>query len=173
MARVKPATQDAIVLRSLTDVDNALRIIAGRKRELAVIAAAMNESIEAARAAAMEAGSEHWAEIIAQERALLKYAEYHKPELFAQKKSLALTHGEIGYRLSSKLKLAAKQTWERVLGKLREADMRGYIRVKEEVDKEALRELSAERLALLGCKLCQEDVFYYEVPDEEIAATGE
>lgn len=43
-------------------------------------------------------------EIAGMEQALIKYAEYHKPDLFAKKKSLELCFGVIGYRASTKLR---------------------------------------------------------------------
>ena len=67
-----------------------------------------------------------------------------------------------------------KTTWEQVLALLRtKADtvFTGCIRVKHEVDKEALRQLSAEQLAEVGCRLEQTDTFYYELDEVELHGT--
>ena len=72
----------------------------------------------------------------------------------------------MGFRASSKLKTLKKWTFERVLATLRDTGMRKYIRVKEEVDKEKLKGLAPETLAGIGCTVVQEDVFYYELPEQ-------
>jgi len=59
-------------------------------------------------------------------------------------------------------------TWERVLGVLKERGMTNCIRIKEEVDKEALRTLGPNTLADVGCKLVQEDGFFYELNETEL-----
>ena len=57
---------------------------------------------------------------------------------------------------------------ERVLGVLKERGMTNCIRIKEEVDKEALRTLGPNTLADVGCKLVQEDGFFYELNETEL-----
>ena len=37
------------------------------------------------------------------------------------------------------------------------------------MDKEALRQLSPERLAAVGCRLEQSDLFFYELNETELA----
>ena len=59
-------------------------------------------------------------------------------------------------------------TWERVLGVLKERGMTNCIRIKEEVDKESLRTLGPNTLADVGCKLVQEDGFFYELNETEL-----
>lgn len=61
-----------------------------------------------------------------------------------------------------------KMTWERVLGVLKERGMTNCIRIREEVDKEALRTLGPNTLADVGCKLTQEDAFFYERNEAEL-----
>ena len=62
-----------------------------------------------------------------------------------------------------------KTTWEQVLGLIRDARMPECIRTKQEVDKEALRQLPPERLAAVGCRLEQSDLFFYELNETELA----
>ena len=167
MIRVKPQAIP-LTLKSLEDVDNALGWIAARKRQIAAIEAKMNDAIDKAKAAALEEAEPHKQEIATLEAALVKYAEYNKAELFARRKSLELAFGVIGYRASTKLKLLAKHTWERVLQSLRDNGLHDCIRVKEEVDKEAMKGLTPEHLKDLGCKVVQEDVFFYELSEQEL-----
>ena len=46
--------------------------------------------------------------------------------------------------------------------------MTNCIRIKEEVDKEALRTLGPNTLADVGCKLVQEDGFFHELNETEL-----
>ena len=62
-----------------------------------------------------------------------------------------------------------KTTWEQVLGLIRDAGMPECIRTKQEVDKEALRQLPLERLSAVGCRLEQSDLFFYELNETELA----
>lgn len=63
-------------------------------------------------------------------------------------------------------------TWERVLGVLKERGMTNCIRIKEEVDKEALRTLGPNTLADVGCKLVQEDGFSTSSTKQSWKETG-
>lgn len=169
MTRVKPVN---IIpsLESLDDVDATLARIAGFKRHIALVEASMNEEMDAIKLRAARECEPVRQDIAALEQAVLRYAEAHKADLFTSRKSLALTFGVIGYRASTKLKTLTKWTWERVLQTLRDRDMRGFIRVKEEVDKEALKGLAPDDLATLGVKAVAEDVFFYELEEQEVAA---
>jgi phage host-nuclease inhibitor protein Gam len=108
------------------------------------------------------------AEVAEIEAAIAAYAEYHKPEVFARRKSIDLTFGTIGYRASTKLKLISKMTWERVLQSLRDNGLHDLIRTREEPDKEKMKSLTPEHLQDLGCKVVQEDTFFYELSAQEI-----
>lgn len=107
-------------------------------------------------------------DIEAREQALMQFALARREELFKGRKSRELTFGTIGFRVSSSLRTIKKMTWERVLGVLRERGMTNCIRIKEEVDKEALRTLGPNTLADVGCKLVQEDGFFYELNETEL-----
>lgn len=167
MTRIKP-TPLVVTFSTTDEVDNALAHIAARRRQVAIVETGMNEKIDKIKQDAAEECEPALQEIVILEQAILRYAEAQKATLFGTRKSLALTFGIIGYRASSKLKTLAKWTWERVLQTLRDNEYRKYIRVKEDVDKEALRELPPELLAKIGVKIVQEDVFYYELEEQEL-----
>jgi len=82
------------------------------------------------------------------------------------KKSLQLTYGVMGRRLSPPaVHLASKSwTWAAVLAKLREAFGDRFIRMRDpEVDKEKVKEiLPADQMAAYGMKLHQDENFYAE-----------
>lgn len=101
------------------------------------------------------------------------WAALHKEE-FADRKSLALIHGVLGFRTGNPtLKTVKGVKWDHVLALLKSAGMRGYIRASEEVDKETIlahREgIGAAKLAALGMRVDQEERFYVEPRQEQQA----
>jgi len=94
------------------------------------------------------------------------WAEANTQE-FGKFKSLDMLHGFIGWRISTPtLKTLSGWTWARVLEALKMLGHSPFIRVKEEVDKQAI---IAQREALLdgdlrqfGCKIIQEEMFYVD-----------
>lgn len=97
------------------------------------------------------------------ESALLLYAEYNKGDLFKDRKSIDLSYGTIGYRLSTKISI--KRTTMDLLKKL--FGGKG-VRIKEEVDKEELAAWQNEDLAQVDAARVTQDTFFYEVNREEI-----
>lgn len=94
------------------------------------------------------------------------------PEEFSGKKSIDFIHGTIGFRTGMpKLKTLAGWTWDKVLGALHSL----HVRVKREVDKEALLaayargELTDADLRAAGMRVVQDESFYVEPKLEEQA----
>ena len=169
--RFKPAVV-VPAIKSLEEADSILARIAAQKRSINLIEAGMNDDIDIIKVKAAEQAEPYRQEVMALEQALARYADYNKTELFKAKKSLDMTFGSIGFRASSKLKLLSKWSWERVLESLRDTKITGCIRIKEEPDKEALKGLDPEHLKRLGCKVVQEDAFFYELAEQELGETG-
>jgi len=96
------------------------------------------------------------------------YAEAHRPRLLlAGKKSSETAQAFFGWRQSSKLKVMAKKTWDDVLATIKERNWMGYIRTKEEVNKDAIRaDFTPEQIAAAGCYLETTDDFYIEPKDK-------
>ncbi|MCX8018912.1 MAG: host-nuclease inhibitor Gam family protein [Chitinophagaceae bacterium] len=85
------------------------------------------------------------------------------PELFENKRSIEWTMGRFGFRMGTpKLKTRTGYKWPAVL-ELVEQKAPEYIRIKKEIDKEALI-ANREHLNLkeLGVEVSQEDTFYVE-----------
>lgn len=102
------------------------------------------------------------------------WADAH-PEEFATRKSLVMVHGTLGYRTGTPaLKPVKGVTWDRVLALLK-MNLPHYIRIKEDVDREAIladREtLGAENLKTLGLRVEQQERFFVE-PNKEAAKTA-
>lgn len=92
------------------------------------------------------------------------WAEAHPAE-FGSGKSIAMTHGAVGWRIGNPaLKTLSGWTWDRVLEKLRGGGIWiKYLRVKQEVNKEALL---ADRHELVlseaGVRVVQEEAFFVD-----------
>lgn len=89
------------------------------------------------------------------------------PEEFAKQKSIALTHGVIGFRTTPPaLKTQKGVKWQHVIDMLKIKGMLAYVRQSEEVNKEGLLadrdHIGADNLARLGLEVKQDEKFYAE-----------
>ena len=167
--RIKPVLQTPTV-NTVEEADAVLAGIAGRKRQIALHEISLKEEVDRLKTRCAAKCDPIKQEIAQMEQALMQFGIARKDTLFQSRKSLPLTFGTIGFRASSALKTVKKLTWERVLGLIKEKGL-PYVRIKEEVDKEALRTLDSESLAALGCRLVQEDSFFYELDETRMAET--
>lgn len=102
---------------------------------------------------------------------LRAFADQH-PDLFARVKSFKLTHGTIGYRLGNfALKTVKGITWVRAINLIKDR-LPGYIRTKEEVDKEALladrAKLTPNDFQRVGLRVEQAEAFYAECEKDTV-----
>lgn len=169
--RCKPVLNVPTVA-TLEEADSMLAKIAARKRELALLELGLKESVDLLKRECAESGEPIKQDIEIMEQALVRFGESKKTELFTKRKSIPLTFGVVGFRSSTSVKPMKKTTWDQVLGFLKEASDTAFaacIRVKKEVDKDALRQLSPEKLAEVGCRMEQSDTFFYEISETELA----
>lgn len=165
--RVKPNLSPVTFpVHSLDDVDAALAQIAARKRQIDLIGLGVAEQVDEIKTRAAAETEPIRLEIAALELAIGVSPKRARRNCSAKRSPCSSSSGIVGFRASSKLKTLKKWTFERVLATLRDTGMREYIRVKEEVDKEKLKGLAPETLAGIGCTVVQEDVFYYELPEQ-------
>ena len=165
--RVKPVPSIPTV-STIEEADATLAEIAARKRQISLQEISLKEDVDRLKAACAARCEPLKRDIEAREQALVQFALARREEIFRNRKSRELTFGTIGFRVSSSLKTIKKMTWERVLGVLKERGMTNCSRIREEVDKEALRTLGPNTLADVGCKLTQEDAFFYELNEAEL-----
>ncbi len=131
--------------------------------ELQEIEAVMNLAISSAKETASLNSKDLKSrqQVIAME--VKEYVDYNRDDIKGKEKLLA--HGKVGYRLSTKISVPIRKVAE-ILKNLKLKNMLDCIRVKEDVDKEALRKYTAEEIAEIGCMKKVEDVFFME-PDYE------
>ena len=108
------------------------------------------------------------------EEQLASWAELHK-EAFGARRSMKLTHGVMGWRLGTpalklRNRVKAAMAFDQVKARLPE-----YIRIREEVNKEALlaahagKQITDDLLAQVGYQVTQTERFYVEPKTEEEA----
>jgi phage host-nuclease inhibitor protein Gam len=95
-----------------------------------------------------------------------KFAESHRDELFPrQAKSASSGLATYGFRLGQPtlVLLNRRWSWEHVIDAIKSSFPKRFVRVKETVDKDALKaELDEAQLASVGCRIQQTDTFYIE-----------
>lgn len=133
-------------IKGWDDVDAALAAIADHEGEIAEAKARADEAKEAI------------AEI---EPALETFVRDHEGDLL--ERSRAVEHGRVWLRQATRLILAHRRTnWKKVADALIAAKRWALLHTERKPDKEALNQLSDERLAELGIKRDTRDVFGYE-----------
>lgn len=164
----KRITQQSTPLQSWDDINQTLhkiaRINATIKRatgEYELRKLDLDKQLEEQTAALLEQKKAH-------ERNIDLFCQKHKGE-FDANRTKQLFFGLVQLRwLPPRLAPLAKHTWEWVLMNLKKSGLTKYIRIKEEVDKEALKKLPEEKLLDLGLRLKQEEELYYEAYEKDL-----
>ena len=106
---------------------------------------------------------------IEEKTALLESWAAGNPAEFAGKKSIDMLHGTFGYRTGNKqLKPVMRKTWAKILETIKTLGFGGYIRNKEEVNKEAILSdaaqdlLTPDALKAIGVAVVQDEAFFVE-----------
>lgn len=158
--RIKP---QAGKLESLEDVNFALRDIGLKEKELDAIDAKAAKDIAEIKTKAAKDGEALRKEIAESSAKIQAYAEYNRDELFKDRKSLDLSFGKIGFRLSTKI-----HTKKTTLELLKKMGLGLCIRVKEECDKDKMGDLTDEQLASVDAAKKVTNDFFCEANLEEI-----
>lgn len=154
----------ATTLESWSDVDACLKAIAEVDRELAILETAQQEQIDAIKAATKTEAEPLQSKKAGLELAIQQYAEANRGE-FIKTKTKELTFGSVSFRLSTRIVI---KNLGNTLQALKDFGLTGCIRIKEECDKEAMKNLPIETIHAVGAALKQEDAFGYEVKRELI-----
>lgn len=172
--RTKPVLNIPTV-HNLNEADAMLARYKSRERELALLELGLKEDIDALKLKCSEQAEAIREDLEIMRQALVRFGEANKAELFSKKRSITLTFGVIGFRLTPPVaKPLSRTTWEQVLGILQSSDapeLTACVRTKQEVDKVALCGLPPAKIAQAGCRLVQEDKFFCDTRDEVLAGT--
>ena len=149
---------------SWDEVDGALRDIAEIDRQLGMLQAAHDEAVDKLKETAKEEAEPLQHRRASLEAAMKDYCQANRQE-FLTSKTKVLAFGNVGFRLSTKV--VVKNVGD-TLQLLKSLGLHGCVRIKEELDKEAMRNLNQETLANVGAALKTENAFGYEVKRDEL-----
>ena len=154
---------EAPSLHSWEDVNDALRQIAEAQIALGEIQSDMQKQILGAQKVAEEQSKPLNDNVAKLEREIKSFVTDHRDEM-GKTKSMVLTFGEVGFRLSTSVSLPrAKEKLEEILRRLKSRQMTDCIGVEEKVSKEALKKYGEDTVNAVGATWKQSDVFGYEV----------
>lgn len=154
---------EAPSLHSWEDVNDALRQIAEAQIALGEIQSDMQKQILGAQKVAEEQSKPLNDNVAKLEREIKSFVTDHKDEM-GKTKSMVLTFGEVGFRLSTSVSLPrAKEKLEEIIRRLKSRQMTDCIVVEEKVSKEALKKYGEDTVNAVGATWKQSDVFGYEV----------
>lgn len=154
---------EAPSLHSWEDVNDALRQIAEAQIALGEIQSDMQKQILGAQRVAEEQSKPLNDNVAKLEREIKSFVTDHRDEM-GKTKSVVLTFGEVGFRLSTSVSLPrAKEKLEEIIRRLKSRQMTDCIVVEEKVSKEALKKYGEDTVNAVGATWKQSDVFGYEV----------
>lgn len=154
---------EAPSLHSWEDVNDALRQIAEAQIALGEIQSDMQKQILGAQKVAEEQSKPLNDNVAKLEREIKSFVTDHRDEM-GKTKSMALTFGEVGFRLSTSVSLPrAKEKLEEIIRRLKSRQMTDCIVVEEKVSKETLKKYGEDTVNAVGATWKQSDVFGYEV----------
>ena len=154
---------EAPSLHSWEDVNDALRQIAEAQIALGEIQSDMQKQILGAQKVAEEQSKPLNDNVAKLEREIKSFVADHRDEM-GKPKTVVLTFGEVGFRLSTSVSLPrAKEKLEEIIRRLKSRQMTDCIVVEEKVSKEALKKYGEDTVNAVGATWKQSDVFGYEV----------
>lgn len=154
---------EAPSLHSWEDVNDALRQIAEAQIALGEIQSDMQKQILGTQKVAEEQSKPLNDNVAKLEREIKSFVTDHRDEM-GKTKSVVLTFGEVGFRLSTSVSLPrAKEKLEEIIRRLKSRQMTDCIVVEEKVSKEALKKYGEDTVNAVGATWKQSDVFGYEV----------
>lgn len=154
---------EAPSLHSWEDVNDALRQIAEAQIALGEIQSDVQKQILGAQKVAEEQSKPLNDNVAKLEREIKSFVTDHRDEM-GKTKSMVLTFGEVGFRLSTSVSLPrAKEKLEEIIRRLKSRQMTDCIVVEEKVSKEALKKYGEDTVNAVGATWKQSDVFGYEV----------
>ena len=154
---------EAPSLHSWEDVNDALRQIAEAQIALGEIQSDMQKQILGAQKVAEEQSKPLNDNVAKLEREIKSFVTDHRDEM-GKTKSMVLTFGEVGFRLSTSVSLPrAKEKLEEIIRRLKSRQMTDCIVGEEKVSKEALKKYGEDTVNAVGATWKQSDVFGYEV----------
>lgn len=154
------------VLKSWDDVDNNLKAIMVNETQIEKLEGEMNRKLADIKARYKEKIDPIKKEIKESEKDIHEYVEENREDMNG-KKSRLLTHGQVGFRKSTKVDTPRKLV-PSIIEKLKRRKMNNCINTKETINKEELKKYPADVIIEVGASINIDDVFFYEPNRESI-----
>ena len=166
----KKAALHGPVVDDQKQAEGALAEMAALERKMAQAKLDMQEECDAAKAKAGETIAPLESRYKELDAALKKWATMNKSVLFAERKTLDLAFGVIGFLASTKIKQMNNVSEADTLAKLKQFGFTDGIRLIETPDKEAMEKWPEDRLALVGCVRRTTDNWHCKTKQEKTSA---
>lgn len=163
MVKKKSVKRSAIVVpKSSQELADFIRQIGEHRRILGQIEAKLNDKIEKTKANAVADSEPHQAAIDLLVEGVYVYAEGHRDELTedGKKKTVTLPTGKIGWRMTPPA-VFLKGVKE-VIKRCKDLGLERFIRIKEEIDKEAMLKEPGVSNNIRGVSIAQREEFVVE-----------
>ena len=155
-------------IENLKQADQVLYELAGIQSELEKIDTDAGKQVASIKEKAAIAGEDLRNRLLELEQVLLLYAQYHKDELFAEKRSVDLTFGKLSFHHSTRISIKGRPEEKSTLFLLKKLFKGKAIRLKEEVNKDELKDWPSEKLAQINAKREERDNFGYELDRQAV-----
>lgn len=166
MARSKP---NPYIVESREQAEGTMAEIAALARKLAALEVTMNMEIDAAKAKSAQASAPLKARRKELESGLAVFAKLNRSTLFPGKsKSLDLGFGVIGFQASSRIVQQNGIEPAVTLERLHKFGLVEGIRTKEEINRDAMTDWTAEKLETVGLRRQKSDGFFVEVKEDAV-----
>lgn len=166
MARSKPNPH---IVESREQAEGTMAEIAALDRKLAALTVAMNKELDAAKEKAAQAAAPLAARRKELESGLAVFAVLNRKELFPDgAKSLDLGFGVVGFRASTKIVQQNNISADMTLERLRKFKFMEGIRIKMEINKDAMTAWTDEKLETVGLRRQKSDGFFLEVKKDPL-----
>jgi len=153
-------------VHSLKDADRALQLLGICDADLGRLQAKLNRKISKAQDEIrpdLETIEMEMKELI---NALQKYSEENKDQLFAEKRSLEMNYGTIGFQKSAQLVCQSGVDWKQVLEVAKKA-YPDYVAATWNLVKEAIKKAPERTQDKLGILIEEKDTFYAAGKDKK------
>lgn len=165
--RVKP--KPTIVIQNLDQADTVLAEIGDLQRRIEGIEVDMNDAIDRHKDEATNLAAPLRDRHKVLSEGLAVFGEYQKEGIFAEKRTINLVFGVLGFRKSNEIKAQKGKKLEDVLEALKTHRFPEAIKVTEKVNKDAMRDWTDDKLALVHAMREDKDTFWFEVKEEGVS----
>ena len=167
MPRKKPVP--AVPIRDLNEANRVLEEMCRLQAGLEEVDREARDGIDAFKSDAAAKATPLKQRLQELEAGLNLFAACDREHLFRERRTVQLVFGAFGWRRSSQIKPQPKWTWKKVLERVRALGLVEAVRVREDVDREALHRWSDEKLMKIGARRVQLETFWYELGRDSVS----